>query len=420
MQKTAGILAALLLMAGVAQAETLTLSDSLNRARATNLGLKATSYEETMAQDQIDVARSARLPRVDLQAGYTAQQAAQGFSLGPVSAETQDPDYAFLNFSIYQTLYDFGRTKTRIEEAQLQRQAAHYGYSGAEQDLFLQVVRAYFGVLEAKKLVEAANDELAQMTAHRKTAQALFDEGVVTRNDLLQAEVRVAAARQKLLAAQNQVENGWLNLDYLIGATPGFRAELTEDFRIGGMPAAGERVDFSNRAEIQAQRQVVSIGDLAVKEAKTNYYPEFFLRLALDYQQNSKVTEPAIMSATVGFKVNLFDGLATTARVREAVKARSRDEARLRDLETRVALELASAQNDLRVAKERITVAEKAIEQGVENLRITRDRYQEKVGTATDVVDAQTLLTQTRVDYFQSMFDYQVAAARVKRAIGEL
>ena len=83
-------------------------------------------------------------------------------------------------------------------------------------------------------------------------------------------------------------------------------------------------------------------------------------------------------------------------------------------------MELATARNDLKVAAARIKVAEKAIAQGVENLRITRDRYQEKVGSATEVVDAQTLLTQIRTDYYLSIFDYQVAAARVKRATGDL
>jgi outer membrane protein len=85
-----------------------------------------------------------------------------------------------------------------------------------------------------------------------------------------------------------------------------------------------------------------------------------------------------------------------------------------------VKLELATAQNDMRVAGARIKVAETAIAQGVENLRITRDRYIEKVGTATDVVDATTLLTQTRTDYYQSIYDLEVAAARVKRATGNL
>lgn len=65
-------------------------------------------------------------------------------------------------------------------------------------------------------------------------------------------------------------------------------------------------------------------------------------------------------------------------------------------------------------------MTEKAIIQSEENLRINNDRYLEKVGTATEVIDAQTLLTQTRTAYFHSVYDYQLATARVKRALGEL
>ncbi|MFH1028353.1 MAG: TolC family protein, partial [Pseudomonadota bacterium] len=58
--------------------------------------------------------------------------------------------------------------------------------------------------------------------------------------------------------------------------------------------------------------------------------------------------------------------------------------------------------------------------QSEENLRINRERYRERVGTATEVLDAQTLLTQTRTDYHRASYEYQVATARLKRACGEL
>ncbi|HTY21017.1 MAG TPA: TolC family protein, partial [Geobacteraceae bacterium] len=93
---------------------------------------------------------------------------------------------------------------------------------------------------------------------------------------------------------------------------------------------------------------------------------------------------------------------------------------RLRQLEEDLALEYRTALNDARVAKERITATETSIKSGEENLRINKDRYQEQVGTATDVIDAQTLLTQIRSENYQAIFDYQVALARVKRARGEL
>jgi len=225
---------------------------------------------------------------------------------------------------------------------------------------------------------------------------------------------------QKLYSAKNAVENGWLLLNYLTGSPAGFRGELQEDSETPLLPNPETAPDLSRRGEIAALKDAVEAGDYAVQEARSNYYPELYAKLALDYAENSKVREQAIMSATLGIKVNLYDGLATTSRLRQAVQSRSRDQERLRDLEDRVKLELTTAQNDMRVALARIKVAEKAIAQGVENLRINKDRYQEKVGTATEVVDAQTLLTQTRTDFFQSVFDLQVAAARVKRATGEL
>jgi len=74
----------------------------------------------------------------------------------------------------------------------------------------------------------------------------------------------------------------------------------------------------------------------------------------------------------------------------------------------------------VKVASERVSVAKTAITQSEENLRINRERYQERVGTATEVLDAQTLLSQTRTDYYRALYDQQVATARLKRAFGEL
>ena len=126
------------------------------------------------------------------------------------------------------------------------------------------------------------------------------------------------------------------------------------------------------------------------------------------------------MAATVGLKLNLFDGYATTSRYRQAVQNRARAEEQLMQMKSDLLLEYRIAANDARIAKERIAVTETSIRQGEENLRINRDRYQEQVGTATEVLDAQTLLTQIRTDYYQAVFDFEVALARVKRARGEL
>jgi outer membrane protein TolC len=282
-------------------------------------------------------------------------------------------------------------------------------------------VTIYYGILEYQKLVEAAEKEIIQMTDHLRVAKNLFEQGVVTRNDLLQAEVQLANSKQRGLIEANRLQNSWLFFNYLIGQPASYRAELEEVDTTDSIPApVDEKFPLTNRAEVMALQKGIEADALTIKERRSFYFPVLFTRLGVDYVQNKKVEEQAILYATVGLKINLFDGLATTSRYRQAVQSRMQNEEKLRMLQSQIRLEYDTAGNDARIAVERIKTAAKAVTQGEENLRINKDRYQEHVGTATDVIDAQTLLTKTKAEYFRALSDYEVAIARIKKAKGEL
>lgn len=407
--------------AAAAHAETLTLRDCLAKASVGNHTLKVTAYDEQLAAENITLNRSGYLPKVDFQGGYTAQLEPQSMQVLGQTFATQEADYSFFSFSIYQTLYDFGRTKARSDRAVATSEATTYNYAGLEKDVFLRVVSSYFGILEEEKLIQAADEEVTQMADHLQMARNLFEQGVVTRNDVLQAEVRLAGSRQRKLEEANKLDNTWLQLNYLTGQPPAFRSGLEENARIepselkGGLEKA-----LAERMEMKALKKTIEGSEYEVKESRAGYFPELFVKAGVDYVQNNMVKEQAIWGATAGIKINFFDGFATTSRYRQAVLNRSRNEEALRQLDAEIRLEYQTAANDARVALERIAVTEKAIQQGEENLRINKDRYLAQVGTATDVLDAQTLLTQTRTDYYRALFDYQVALARVRKAVGEL
>lgn len=409
-----------LLPAGV-HAETLTLSQCLTMATAANPDLKVAKFDERIAAEGVGIARSGFLPHVNLQGGYTAQQDPQSINLQGRSVQTQQSNFGFASAAVEQTLYDFGRTSARFDRAQALRDASAFSYTAREKDVFLQVVQAYYGILESGKLLQAAEEEVVQMADHLRIARNLFEQGVVTRNDLLQAEVQLSNSQQQRLMVQNRVENGWLYLNYLTGRAAGFRAGL-EETGSAEQTAADGGMAFSpdNRAEVKALRKGIEADEMTVKESRSQYFPELFARLGADYVENNRVQEQVILYATVGLKINLFDGFATTSRLRQAVQSRSRDQEQLRQLETGIRLEYDTAVNDARIASERIRTTEKSVERGEENLRINKDRYQEHVGTATDVIDAQTLLTKTRTEYYRAVFDYQVAVARIRKAKGEL
>ena len=400
----------------------LSLQECVNKAHDNNPALKSAAWDSRIAREGSRLASVALYPQVDAHAGYTMQMEPQAVKIGGVTAETQEPDFASAGVAASYTLYDFGRRDARIRQAGALTEAAAEGYLFGKANVTLQVIEAYFRILEAGRLIQAAVEEVDQITEHRRVAQVLFEEGVVTRNDVLQADVRLASAVQKRLATANSRENGWLLLNYLTGSDPGFRGELDEAASLGsphqGTAASGGAPD--NRHDIKAQKQLLEAREFEVKGNRENYVPEIYTRLAADYVQNDKVREQTIYSATLGIRVNLFDGYASQAARERAVKERSKQQDALRMAEQRALLEIRTARNDADVAKERIKVAEASILQSEENLRINKERYQERVGIASEVLDAQTLVTQAKTDYYRALYDYQTAAARLQHALGEL
>ncbi|AJE03415.1 TolC family protein [Geobacter pickeringii] len=405
-----------------AKAESTSLEECLRLALSANYALAVTGHDRQIAEEGVVRAKSGYLPRLDLQGGYTVQAKPQAVQIQNFSAETQDANFGFLSVSATQTIYDFGRTASRARRASLLQEATSRDYEAREKEVYLQVVEAYYGILEARKLLAAAEEEVVQRTDHLRIAKNLYEQGVVTRNDLLQAEVKLADSRQQRLGAANRVENRWLTLDYLTGRPLSFRADLSEASTAAQLPAPedAERRAVANRPELAALARSVEAGEAEVVEARSAFYPELYVKAGIDYVENSKVREQTIYSATAGVKINLFDGFASTARRREAVESMMKQRDSLRQLREQIRVELRTALNDARVAADRIATVEQAIRQGEENLRINRDRYQEQVGTATDVLDAQTLLTQIKTDFYRAIYDSQVATARVRKAMGEL
>jgi outer membrane protein TolC len=398
----------------------MSLKECLELANKNNRSLKLARYDSGIQAENVSIAESGYYPRVDLQAGFTALLDPQAIKTPAASFETQQSSFPYASAGLYQTLYDFGRRDRRKEQAVLQESAVSSGTGSLRQDVSLQAIRGYYGILQSMRVVDAAKDEVSQREQHLKMATTLYEEGVTTRNDLLQAEVKLAGSRQRLLSENNRLTNSWLFLNYLTGNPSEYRSILSEE---GGFETPAGEVDrtlLDKRDEIAAQKSMIKLSEAYLEESRSEFYPELFLKAGIEYLQNDKVVEQTVASATVGIKMNLFDGMATTSRQRQAVKLLEKEKERLRGMEDAFLLEIKSARNDLGVASERVEVAKAAIRQSEENLRINSDRYKAQIGTATEVIDAQTLLSQTRSDYFQALFDYQVSKARVKRALGEL
>jgi outer membrane protein TolC len=115
---------------------------------------------------------------------------------------------------------------------------------------------------------------------------------------------------------------------------------------------------------------------------------------------------------------SVFDGFLTKGKIMQARSLKEKAEADLDDESRRIELEVRTAYSDFVEAKEVIESQKKVVEEAEESLRLATARNQAGTGTQLDVLDAQTSLTQARTTQIQSTHDYEVAVARLQRAVG--
>jgi len=424
-----------------ADASVVTLNGGLQKVATSGHEVQITREGENIASADVLIARSGFLPSIDASASHTTQAyqtalvseaavpivSSQGLIVGQRTEKEAVPvtpiNYYSYSASIQQTLYDFRRTASRYKESKEVLGNRKLDTARVRSLATLEFAGAYFDLLEAEKLVIVAQQEVERLDAHLKDAQSLYASGVITKNDLLQAEVRVKDGAQRLLSAENARAVQASRVNYLL-VRPLERPVRVVDIEFKPEPppfTLDEAWDIAlkDRPEIQIVNGTLKALHLEEIAREADYYPVFFAKGEVDYQENQYLFHYTNWSATLGMSINLFSGGATEAQV---ARTRSQQDQVLKQrakLLDDIRLEVKRYVLDLTNARERILVNRGAADQALENLRINRVRYDAGEGTATEVLDAVTLLTTAETNYIRAIYDFRRSEAGMYYAVGK-
>lgn len=372
------------------------------------------------------VAAARRLPRLDASADYTALSEPPSVFIQGNPIQTAEKNIWRARLTAEQTIFDFGRTRSRVDQADARIDNAVRQEELARERQALDVISAFLSAKRADELRLVAEESLATAKDHRRVAGDQYDFGVVAKNDVLAADVQVANAESALIVAENQVELARSRLALRMGY-PGDRslAPAPGPFPIppeGAPPPLSEslRAALEKRNELRAQGALIREGESAVSAARTEFTPTFFGQGGFSYESNDLNPHKSVFSILMGGKVNLFSGFADDASLRQSRLTVDRRKDALGKLQDEIALEVKAAHLFVTEAEKRKAVAEVAVARAEENLRIQNDRYKEGLAISTEVLDAQTLLTRAKVDRQNAAYDLHEARYRLLAARGEL
>ena len=297
----------------------------------------------------------------------------------------------------------------------------------AKLNIVLQVREGYFSILSALKLQDVAEQNVKLFESQLNVTKAFFDVGIVAKNDVLQGEVRLAQAKQDMVKAENGVALAKASFNTLLRRGIDAPLELVDvlEYRPFPMPFEESLQEaLQRRPEIRAAELNIRQTLEAVKIARGGYFPAVSLTGAYDRASDEltlsgDLTTERWTIATVA-TFTIWEWGNTAYKVGEGkVRVNQAEDIKIQLAES-IVLDLKQAYLNMTQAEKNIGVAQKAIEQAEENLRMNEERYKYQVATATDLLNAVTFLTQARVNYYSALSDFNIAKARLERAMGRM
>lgn len=372
------------------------------------------------AIDEIDVARGAYYPRIDLLAGTGKERSESDFAAIGVQSFSRNSVGLELNQILWDGLATYNEVR-RLGHGSLVR---FFEFMETSEAIALEAARAYYDVQRFRELVSIAELNYIQ---HKQTFDQIelrFKSGAGRGVDREQAAARLALADSNLVNETSNLHDVTARFQRIIGEPPA--AQLPgAPFPAAGFPASREvavKLALSQQPGITAATENVRAVQAQLDVRRSPFQPKLEARLrdANGRNLDGTIGRNANSVAELVLSWNLFNGGSDIARVRQFANALNNAKD-LRDKACRdVRQTLSIAYNDAGKLLDQI----KYLNLQAQATEKARDAYRKQfdIGQRSllDLLNSENELYQAKRALINANYDREVAYARVYNATGTL
>jgi outer membrane protein len=383
------------------------------------------------SDSRVLAARSNLLPNLDGTFGVrnqTQNLAAFGFTF-PANLPFTIPTFVgpFTVFDARVTanmeVFDFANLR-RYQASKQALEASKADRDSTRDQVTQQVARAYLAAVRADDNVTTAKSNMDLSGALLKLAQNQKDAGTGTGIDVVRAQVQQANDRQRLVVAQNDRNQSYLQLSRVIGLDLAKFVNLTD--RMTYMPVDNVAIEGAlttaggAREDLKAQSKRVDVARLNYSAAKMESLPT--VGASGDVGPIGTTLDNARTTRTVGFsvKIPVWDSGRRASHREDTRSQWKQEEIRLKDLREQISLEVRLAADALHSADAQISASKEGLALADQELAQARRRFENGVANSIEVTDAQTRLQRARDNQISALFAHNLARIDWFAAMGKI
>jgi outer membrane protein TolC len=418
-----------------APAVILDLAQAVELARRLQPDLMTARGALRQAEGAVVQQRAALMPRISLQSTFnhssspgdssddgldSATLVTAGGGGAVVSAGGRTTDRLSTNLGLSQLLFDFGRTRTLVLEADLNRQAAAAAVLQTENDVALDVKERFYSLILNRRLVEVREDDVANRQEQLRLARALYDAGQLAPGDVVRAQTAVTNSVVSLNSARESLELAKQDQAQSLGLSPLTVLEIRESSE-PDLPNTD--VDYlmnkalERRPDMLVAQKNVEAGEAALGAAYALNRPALTAFTGITYQGDINGVQRPTFTAQLQLDFDLYDGGARAGAVTSAEGALEIVKADFKRTQLVVERDVSGALAQLITAERNVAAAQAGVDSAREGVRIAQGRYQVALGTLTDVFDAQGSLVTARNNLANSLADLDLSRSRLRYAV---
>ncbi len=417
----------------------LTLEQAVRTALLQNPDFQESADEADAARSRLKEVQSAWYPRFDFHQNFTRgnnpvyvfgtkltqrQFSADDFQLNALNTPLPLDNFQ-TRFDGRWRLFDSGETLFHQRSARKLVSAADFVTEQARQDLILEVVGCYYGVLVLHENLRAADEAVRTAEASVQRMETMHKAGIIVDSDLLSANVFLAQMKDRRIRAQNDLALANMRLAREMGlsvdAPTQLSQTLTEPRTLQNTIEDWIKMALDNRPALRAAQLQQDAIEQERKAAKAEFGPKIGLFGSTE-RDAMTLAGPSGTNWTAGVELdfNLFAGGAQKAKLAEATANASKAKHGMEWFRSGVQIEVRKAYLDANAAAQRAATARGASDQAKESMRIVQNRYEAGLTTATELFRTQTALLEATTGYLSALQDWQAARAQLERAAGVL
>lgn len=427
------------------------------------------NYESTKKAQKsaVGIAKSNYFPSIFGSTGYNISNTRYSGD----RSDSMNNNYYGLNMGVNQLIWDFGKTIAQINMNKFNYEAAGYDLENVILNSVYNVKITYATVLaaHANEDIYARSVRINQLNVDR--TKAMYEVGLKSKIDVVNAQVYLTDAKISLLQVQNQYQSALINLNnamYYVDA-PDYSIKDTETFNFqknysvkneiniaydrknydensveaeikdGAILTSGiEKRDilktynfkpfslsmseaiakaYENRPDLKSIILVKKASDESLKMLKRGFLPAITGSAGYTMMNRSDYSSNAV-TASAGMTLPTINGMSVKYQVEQAHAYLDIAVNNVDLLKKNIYFQVQSYYVNMKQLEKRIPLMSQKVEQTLENFELADGRYAVGLGNYLELQQAQTNYNNAQLAFVQSVFDYNQARYYLEKSMG--